>query len=152
MIHRKGERPLTKRPRTITAASGLMLITWVCALNIQISGQILTTRSSTGCLSSPLMNVQPGPFFVLFEIIKLLLIPVRIPCFAMIPVFKTANRMLIGPLLGQDCVAVEEKQQGCEKQWDAPLVELNPVVREFPKVIMRKWRDHLSQTEGGAHG
>lgn len=152
MIYRKGEKPLTERPSTITAAEGLMLITWGCTLNIHISGRILATRSSTGCLSSPLMNVQPGPFFALFQIIKLPLIPVRIPRFAMIPVLKTANRMLIGPLLGQDCVAVEEEQRGCEKQWDAPPVELNPLVREFQKVIVRKWRNHLSQTEGGTHG
>ena len=60
-------------------------------------------------------------------------------------VLKIANRTLIGPLLGQDRVAVEAEQEGYEKHWHAPPIEVNPVVREFQAVTVRKWQEHLAR-------
>ncbi len=80
------------------------------------------------------------------------LIRIPIPRFAMVPLLKLANRFSIGPLLDQDRVAVEEEQDGYETQPDAPPIELNPVVPEFQKVIVRKWREHLDRTRGEANG
>ena len=91
-------------------------------------------------------------FLFYFKSLKIPLLPVRIPRFAMVPLLKIANRLLIGPLLGEDRVAVEEEQGGYEKFWDAPPVELNPVVREFQKVIVRRWEDHLAESNGQAIG
>lgn len=90
-------------------------------------------------------------FLFYFKSLKIPLLPVRIPRIAMKAVLKIANRTLIGPLLGEDRVAVEAEQEGYEKSWNAPPVELNPVVREFQKVIVRKWREHLAGG-GDRHG
>ena len=88
-------------------------------------------------------------FLFYFKSLKIPLLPVRIPRLAMKMVLKIANRALIGPLLGQDRVAVEAEQVGYEQNWNAPPVELNPVVREFQKVIVRKWQEHLTLAENG---
>ena len=89
-------------------------------------------------------------FLFYFKSLKIPLLPVRIPRFAMTTVLKIANRLLIGPLLTQDRFAVEAEQQGYERHWDAPPIELNPVVRAFQKVTVRKWREYLARgTESG---
>ena len=90
-------------------------------------------------------------FLFYFRSLKIPKAPIRIPRFAMVTVLKLANRSLIGPLLGQDRVAVEAEQRGYEQFWDAPPIELNPVVREFQQVIVRKWSEHLARSDGGAH-
>ncbi|MCY3647453.1 MAG: aromatic ring-hydroxylating dioxygenase subunit alpha [Chloroflexi bacterium] len=82
-------------------------------------------------------------FLFYFRSLKLPLIPVRIPRLAMTTVLRIANRMLIGPLLSQDRVAVEAEQKGYETNWDAPPIEVNPVVRSFQQVTVRKWQEHL---------
>ena len=84
-------------------------------------------------------------FLFYFRSLKIPLLPVRIPRFAMRTVLKIANRTLIGPLLGQDRVAVEAEQEGYEKHWNAPPIEVNPVVREFQGVTVRKWQEHLAR-------
>ena len=84
-------------------------------------------------------------FLFYFKSLKIPLLPVRIPRFAMTTVLKVANRLLIGPLLAQDRFAVEAEQQGYERHWDAPPIELNPVVRAFQKVTVRKWREYLAR-------
>lgn len=63
----------------------------------------------------------------------------------MTTVLKFANRLLISPLLSEDRVAVEAEQEGYEKHWDAPPIEVNPVVRAFQKVTVRKWQEHLAR-------
>ena len=89
-------------------------------------------------------------FLFYFKSLKIPLLPVRIPRFAMTTVLKIANRLLIGPLLAQDRVAVEAEQRGYERHWDAPPIELNPVVRAFQKVTVRKWEEYLArESENG---
>lgn len=84
-------------------------------------------------------------FLFYFKSLKIPLLPVRIPRFAMTAVMKVSNRMLIGPLLNQDRVAVEAEQEGYETHWDAPPIEFNPVVREFQNLTVRKWEEHLAR-------
>ena len=57
-----------------------------------------------------------------------------------LPIF---NRLLIGPLLDEDRVAVEAEQLGYERYWDAQSIEVNPVVSAFQRVTVRKWQKHL---------
>ena len=84
-------------------------------------------------------------FLFYFKSLKIPLLPVRIPRFAMSAVLKISNRLLIGPLLEQDRFAVEAEQQGYENHWNAPPIELNPAVRAFQDVTVRKWREHLAR-------
>ena len=84
-------------------------------------------------------------FLFYFKSLKVPLLPVRIPRFAMTAVMKVSNRLLIAPLLAQDRFALEAEQEGYERHWDARPVEFNPVVRAFQKVTVRKWREHLAR-------
>ena len=92
-------------------------------------------------------------FLFYFKSLKVPLLPVRIPRFAMSAVLKISNRVLIGPLLTQDGVAVEAEQEGYERHWDAPPIEYNPAVRAFQNVTVRKWREYMARaTENGDAG
>ncbi len=82
-------------------------------------------------------------FLFYFKSLKIPFLPVRIPRFAMKTVMQIANKLLIGPLLNQDQVAVEAEQEGYERHWDAPPIEFNPVVRAFQEVTVRKWEEYL---------
>ena len=83
-------------------------------------------------------------FLFYFESLKIPLLPVRIPRFAMTAVMKISNRLLIAPLLSQDRFALEAEQEGYEEHWDARPYEFNPVVQAFQEVTVRKWREHLA--------
>lgn len=89
-------------------------------------------------------------FLFYFKALKVPLVPLTIPRVAMTPLLQAANQLLIGPLLAQDGVAVEAEQEGWERHWDAPLAELNPAVKAFQDLTVRKWEEHLG--EGGRAG
>ena len=89
-------------------------------------------------------------FLFYFKSLKIPLLPLRIPRFAMSAVMKMSNRLLIGPLLDQDRVAVEAEQFGYEQHWDAPAIEVNPVVAAFQRVTVRKWQEYLEREAGAA--
>jgi phenylpropionate dioxygenase-like ring-hydroxylating dioxygenase large terminal subunit len=81
-------------------------------------------------------------FLFYFKSLKVPFLPVLIPNRLMRLILRLANRWLIGPLLAQDGTAVEAEQEGYERHWDAPLTELNPVVRAFQTLTVRKWQDY----------
>lgn len=82
-------------------------------------------------------------FLFYFKSLKIPLTPIPIPRRAMDLVLKLANRLLIAPLLSQDRFAVEAEQRAYEAHWDAPIAELNPAVRAFQEVTIRKWEAYL---------
>ena len=84
-------------------------------------------------------------FLFYFKSLKVPWLPVRFPRSAMSAVMKISNRLLIAPLLDQDRFAVEAEQEGYERHWDAPPVELNPAVQAFQTVTVRKWRECLER-------
>ncbi len=84
-------------------------------------------------------------FLFYFRSLKIPFLPIRFPRFMMDWVMKISNRMLIAPLLDQDRFAVEAEQDGYERHWDAPPIELNPAVIAFQDVTVRKWQEHLEQ-------
>ena len=88
-------------------------------------------------------------FLFYFKSLKIPLLPVHIPRFAMTTVLRVSNRVLIGPLLAQDGFAVEAEQEGYEQHWNARPLEFNPVVRAFQRVTVRKWQEYLKRANGG---
>ncbi|MXY14156.1 MAG: aromatic ring-hydroxylating dioxygenase subunit alpha [Proteobacteria bacterium] len=84
-------------------------------------------------------------FMFYFKSLKIPMLPVHIPRFAMSTMMRLSNRMLIVPLLDQDRYAVEAEQQGYEKHWDAPPIEFNPVVKALQNVTVRKWQEYLAR-------
>jgi phenylpropionate dioxygenase-like ring-hydroxylating dioxygenase large terminal subunit len=47
-------------------------------------------------------------------------------------------------LLAQDGFAVEAEQDGYDRHFDAPLIELNPVVARLHDLTIRKWEDAIA--------
>ncbi|MGM0576141.1 MAG: Rieske 2Fe-2S domain-containing protein [Myxococcota bacterium] len=88
-------------------------------------------------------------FLFYFKALKIPFLPVHIPRQVMTPVLKVANEVLIKPLLSQDVYAVEAEQEGWEAHWDKPLAELNPAVKAFQEVTIRKWEEYLERTGSG---
>ncbi len=53
-----------------------------------------------------------------------------------------ANKLYVEPLLAEDKTALEAEQTGFERHSDRPMIELNPVVIEFQKMTLEKWREY----------
>jgi 4beta-methylsterol monooxygenase len=54
---------------------------------------------------------------------------------------RLANRLYVEPLLAEDKWALEAEQTGFDRHSDRPMIELNPVVIEFQKLTLEKWRE-----------
>jgi phenylpropionate dioxygenase-like ring-hydroxylating dioxygenase large terminal subunit len=102
------------------------------------------------CFVLPIDERTSRVFFLFyFDALKIPLTPFRIPRWLMKTVLRVANRVLIGPLLAEDGVAVEAEQEGYEKHHDTPVLEINPVIPLFQDLTIRKWEEHLA-SRGGA--
>jgi nitrite reductase/ring-hydroxylating ferredoxin subunit len=110
--------------------------------------------SSTGgkikhwCFLLPQDERSSRAFFLFyFDAFKVPFVPLRLPRWLMRPFLKLARRLLIGPLLDQDGFAVEAEQRAYDEHFDAPLIEVNPVVGQFQQLAIRKWEEYLAQGE-----
>jgi hypothetical protein len=89
----------------------------------------------------PIDECHSRSFFLFyFKSLKIPFLPFSVPRRLMSLVLRLSNRWLIRPLLSQDGAAVEAEQEGYERHWDAQLAELNPVVRAFQSLTVRKWQ------------
>lgn len=86
-------------------------------------------------------------FLFCFKSFKVPFTNVRIPKRLMVPFMKVANEMTIKPLLDEDRIAVEEEQIGWDMHWNKPLAELNPVVKSFQQLTIRKWEEYLAEKD-----
>jgi hypothetical protein len=89
-------------------------------------------------------------FFVFYfspDTLKIPFVPVTIPQRLLDVVMRVAREVLVRPLLSEDKFAVEAEQEGYEAHFDKPIAELNPAVREFQDLTIRKWEEHLAKTQ-----
>jgi hypothetical protein len=87
-------------------------------------------------------------FFVFYfhpETLKVPLLPITLPKPVLHAVMRIAKEVLVRPLLSEDKFAVEAEQEGYETHFDKPIAELNPCVREFQDLTIRKWEEHLAR-------
>ncbi|MDT0449241.1 aromatic ring-hydroxylating dioxygenase subunit alpha [Streptomyces hesseae] len=61
------------------------------------------------------------------------------------PLMRAVSAFTARPTLSQDGAAVEEEQQGYERHFAAPAVELNPAVRLCQDLTIRKWEEYLAR-------
>lgn len=67
-------------------------------------------------------------------------------------ILRLAHRPIVLPLLREDGFALEAEQEGYDAHWDAPAIEVNPVVARLHDLTIRKWRAHLGSDPGpGEH-
>jgi phenylpropionate dioxygenase-like ring-hydroxylating dioxygenase large terminal subunit len=86
-------------------------------------------------------------FFVFYfhpSTLKVPFLPVTLPKPVMKGVMRIAKEVLLRPLLTEDKHAVEAEQEGYEAHSDKASVELNPCVRAFQDLTIRKWQEHLT--------
>jgi phenylpropionate dioxygenase-like ring-hydroxylating dioxygenase large terminal subunit len=89
-------------------------------------------------------------FFVFYfhpDTLKVPLLPITLPKSVLHAVMRIAKEVLVRPLLSEDKFAVEAEQEGYEAHFDKPIAELNPCVREFQDLTIRKWEEHLAKSQ-----
>lgn len=94
-------------------------------------------------ITVPVSERRSRVFFIFYY--KALSIPGTnrpIPRWLMKPALAIGNRLLVRPLLQEDGDVLEEEQRGWEEAWDSPQAELNPIVKEFQDLTIRKWREY----------
>ena len=92
-------------------------------------------------------------FLFYFDALKITGIAMKTPAWLTQIVLNIAKPLVFRPILMEDGVALEAEQRGYEDHWDAPPIELNPVVPMFQKLTARKWEEHLARRgEAGGLG
>src|SRR5262249_54797984 len=101
------------------------------------------------CFVLPIDERTTRTFFIFYfspEMLKVPFLPVNFPAvFTRRVVMPLARQILVRPLLSEDGVAVEAEQHGWERHFDRPIPELNPAVREFQLLTIRKWEEYLER-------
>jgi phenylpropionate dioxygenase-like ring-hydroxylating dioxygenase large terminal subunit len=101
------------------------------------------------CFILPIDERTTRAFFLFyFDAFKVPLTPLKLPRWFMSPFLKIARRLLIRPLLQEDGFAVEAEQEGYERHYGAPMIEVNPVVMQFQQLAIRKWEEYLNGYRG----
>jgi 4beta-methylsterol monooxygenase len=96
------------------------------------------------CFVLPIDERTTRAFFLFyFDAFKIPFTPIRLPRFLMKTFLALARRWLIRPLLDQDGWAVEAEQEAYERHFDAPMIEVNPVVQQLQRLLIRKWQEHV---------
>ena len=59
---------------------------------------------------------------------------------------RFGKELSVRPLLDQDRAVIEAEQAGYETFHEAPIAELNPAVKLFQDLTIRKWNEQLAKT------
>jgi phenylpropionate dioxygenase-like ring-hydroxylating dioxygenase large terminal subunit len=86
-------------------------------------------------------------FLFYFDALKIPLISLKTPKWLTQLILNIAKPLVFKPILEEDGIALEAEQLGYDSHWDAPPIELNPVVPLFQQLTARKWEDYLARTE-----
>ena len=89
-------------------------------------------------------------FLFFFDAIKIPGIPLKTPKWLTQTVLNIAKPLVFKPILEEDGIALEAEQTGYEQHWDAPPIELNPVVPLFQQLTAKKWEDYLARSTAPA--
>ncbi|SMF93700.1 hypothetical protein SAMN02949497_0987 [Methylomagnum ishizawai] len=88
-------------------------------------------------------------FLFYFDAVTIPFLSVKTPKWLTQTVLNIAKPLVFKPILLEDGVALEAEQLGYEEHWDAPPIELNPVVPLFQKLTARKWEEYLARKTDG---
>lgn len=98
------------------------------------------------CFLLPVDERTTRVFFVFyFDSVKVPLMPFSIPKWLTQTVLNASVPLLFRPLLEEDGVALEAEQVGYDEHWDAPPIELNPVVPMLQKLTVQKWQGYVDR-------
>lgn len=84
-------------------------------------------------------------FLFYFDAITLPFLSLKTPKWLTQTILNLAKPLVFKPILEEDGIALEAEQLGYETHWDAPPIELNPVVPMFQKLTASKWESYLAR-------
>jgi len=105
------------------------------------------------CFVLPVDGQTTRVFFIFYfsdEMLKVPLMPLRMPRAFVRGIMAASKRLLVQPLLEEDGFAVQAEQEAWMKHYEQPIFELNPVVHQFQLLTIRKWEEHLAKSGAGA--
>lgn len=98
------------------------------------------------CFLLPIDERTTRVFFVFyFDSVKIPLMPFNAPKWLTQWVLNASVPLLFKPLLAEDGVALEAEQIGYDAHWDAPPIELNPVIPLLQKLTVQQWENYLAR-------
>jgi phenylpropionate dioxygenase-like ring-hydroxylating dioxygenase large terminal subunit len=98
------------------------------------------------CFLLPIGERRTRVFFLFyFDALTVPLTAITMPKWLTQLVLNLAKPLIFRPILAQDGVALEAEQEGYDRHFDAPPIELNPVVPLFQQLTVRKWEDYLAR-------
>ncbi|WP_374088992.1 Rieske 2Fe-2S domain-containing protein [Methylomicrobium lacus] len=86
-------------------------------------------------------------FLFYFDALTIPLLSIKTPKWLTQMVLNIAKLLVFRPILDQDGVALEAEMLSYESYWNAPPIELNPVVPMFQRLSARKWEEYLARKE-----
>ncbi|MFM8332064.1 MAG: aromatic ring-hydroxylating dioxygenase subunit alpha, partial [Candidatus Methylumidiphilus sp.] len=96
------------------------------------------------CFFLPINENKTRVFFLFyFDALKIPMTQVKMPRLLQEAVLNMAKPLLFAPLLRQDGMALEAEMQAYNQHWDAPPVELNPIIPLFQKLTASHWENYL---------
>lgn len=84
-------------------------------------------------------------FLFYFDALTIPGLSVKTPKWLTQLIMNIAKPLVFKPILLEDALALEAEQLGYETHWDAPPIELNPVVPLFQKLTAQKWEEYLAR-------
>ncbi len=98
------------------------------------------------CFLLPIDERTTRVFFIFyFDSVKIPLVPLNAPKWLTQMVLNASVPLLFKPLLAEDGVALEAEQIGYESHWNAPPIELNPIVPLLQKLTVQKWQSYVDR-------
>lgn len=88
-------------------------------------------------------------FLFYFERFRIPILPLKMPRRLMHLFLRFGKALHVKPLLAQDRAVIEAEQAGYERFHEAPIAELNPAVKLFQDLTIRKWNEQLAKTGQG---
>jgi phenylpropionate dioxygenase-like ring-hydroxylating dioxygenase large terminal subunit len=86
-------------------------------------------------------------FLFYFDALTIPLFSIKTPKWLTQMVMNIAKPLVFKPILQEDGIALEAEMLAYETYWDAPPIELNPVVPMFQRLTARKWEEYLDRKE-----
>ena len=123
-------------------APGVWALAWALCLRIGDFIQTPDPRLRHWLFMLPIDERTTRCFFLfLFGPIEVPFVRWKIPRTLKPLALRMANKLYVEPLLAEDKTALEAEQTGFDRHPDRPMIELNPVVIEFQKLTLEKWRE-----------